>query len=55
MSFEATNSPSAPLDSPVSDIHIAKIAQDFVRNWEKLAPYLRLLSAHEDTIKRDGR
>ena len=55
MSSEATDSPSAPLDCPVSDIHIAKIAHDFIRNWEKMAPYLRLLPAHEDTIKRDGR
>ena len=55
MSSEATDSPSGPLDSPVSNIHIAKIAKDFVRNWEKLAPYLRLLPAHEDAIKRDGR
>ena len=55
MSSEATDSSSGPLDSPVSDIHIAKIAKDFIRNWEELAPYLRLLPAHEAVIKRDGR
>ena len=55
MSSEATDSPSGPLDSPVSDIHIAKIAQDFIRNWEELAPYLRLLPAREYEIKKDGR
>ena len=54
MSSEATESPSAPLDSPVSDIHIAKIAQDFIRKWEELAPYLRLLPAREYEIKKVG-
>ena len=55
MTSKATDLPSGPLDSPVSDIHIAKIAQDFIRNWEKLAPYLQLLPAHEDVIKKNGR
>ena len=55
MSSEATDSPGGPLDSPVSDIHIAKIAKDFIRNWEELAPYLRLLPAREYEIKKDGR
>ena len=58
MSSEATESSSAPLDSPVSDIHIAKIAKDFIRNWEELAPHLRLLPARESSeyeIKKDGR
>ena len=53
--MDATNSPSVSLDSPVSDIHIAKIAKDFIRNWEELAPYLRLLPAQEYEIKKDGR
>ena len=53
--MEATDSPSGSLDSPVSDIHIAKIAKDFIRNWEELAPYLRLLPAREYEIKKDGR
>ena len=48
------DSPNGPLDSPVSDIHIAKIAQNFIRKWEELAPYLRLLPAHEDVIKKVG-
>ena len=55
MSSEATESSSGPLDSPVSDIHIAKIAKDFIRNWEELAPHLRLLPAREYEIKKDGR
>ena len=55
MSSEATYSPSAPLDSPVSDIHISKIAKDFIPNWEELAPCLRLLPAREYEIKKDGR
>ena len=55
MSSEATDSPGGALDSPVSDIHIAKIAKDFIRNWEELAPYLRLLPAREYEIKKDGR
>ena len=54
MSSEATESPSGPLDTPVSDIHIAKIAQDFIRKWEELAPYLRLLPAREYEIKKVG-
>ena len=53
--MEATESSSGSLDSPVSDIHFAKIAKDFIRNWEELAPYLRLLPAHEYEIKKDGR
>ena len=55
MSSEATDSPSGPLDCPVSDVHIAKIAKDFIRNWEELAPHLRLLPAREYEIKKDGR
>ena len=55
MSSEATYSPSAPLDSPVSDIHISKIAKDLIRNWEELAPCLRLLPSREYEIKKDGR
>ena len=50
--MEATDSPSWSLDSPVSDIHIAKIAKDFIRNWEELAPYLWLLPAREYTVWR---
>ena len=55
MSSEATDSSSGPLDSPVSDRHIAKIAKDFIRNWEELAPYLRLLPTREYEIKKGGR
>ena len=55
MSSEATDSPSAPLDSTISDRHIAKIAKDFIRNWEELAPCLGLLPAQENEIKKDGR
>ena len=54
MSSEAIDSPCAPLDSPVSDTHIAKIAQDFIRKWEELAPHLRLLPAREYEIKKVG-
>ena len=54
MSSEATDSPSAPLDSPVSDRHIAKIAQDFIRKWEELTPYLQLLPVQEYEIKKVG-
>ena len=50
ISSEATDSPCGSLDSPVSDIHIAKIAKDFIRNWEELGPYLRLLPVHEYEI-----
>ena len=55
MSSETTDWPGGALDSTVSDIHIAKIAKDFIRNWEELAPYLRLLPAREYEIKKDGR
>ena len=54
MSSEAMDSPIGSLDSPVSDIHIVKIAKDFLRNWEELGPYLRLLPVHEYEIKKDG-
>ena len=54
MSSEATDSPSGPLDSPVSDRHIAKIAQYFIRKWEQLTPYLGLLPVQEYEIKKVG-
>ena len=43
--------PKQLLDSPVSDLHLAEIARD-LKNWEEMAPYLKLPEALEEEIRR---
>ena len=43
--------PRELLDSPVSDLHLAKIARD-LKNWEEVAPILELPEAQEEEVRR---
>ena len=43
--------PRELLDSPVSDLHLAKISRD-LKNWEEVAPILELPEAQEEEVRR---
>ena len=43
--------PRELLDSPVSDLHLAKISRD-LKNWEEVAPILELREAQEEEVRR---
>ena len=51
MSDRGADIPSALLDSPVSDTHLAEIAREYLRSWEELAPTLELSPVQEDEIR----
>ena len=51
MSDRGADIPSAQLDSPVSDIHLAEIAREYLRSWEELAPRLELTPVQEEEIR----
>ena len=47
-----TDLPSVQLDKKVTDIHIAVISREYLTNWEKLSPYLGLLSSQKQEISK---
>ena len=51
MSDRGADIPSAQLDSPVSDMHLAEIAREYLRSWEELAPRLELSPVQEEEIR----
>ena len=51
MSDRGADIPSALLDSPVSDTHLAEIVRKYLRNWEELAPRLELTPVQEEEIR----
>ena len=51
MSDRGADIPSALLDSPVSDTHLAEIAREYLRSWEELAPTLELTPVQEEEIR----
>ena len=51
MSDRGADIPSAQMDSPVSDMHLAEIAREYLRSWEELAPRLELTPVQEEEIR----
>ena len=51
MSDRGADIPSAQLDSPVNDMHLAEIAREYLRSWEELAPRLELTPVQEEEIR----